>query len=398
MRRRRLRLLSAALAIAAAPIAANVLAGAGSTHVCAPDEGKGVCPLGRVRTCDAAGALASCACPPGASASASASCTADASAPKPASCVVAASGLGATIGAQLELGELAVPRLPSFASPEAASTVATLDPKVASATADELVKLASAHEALEGEAAAEAATATGGRRKAAIGRRDLSVGRAIAARQAFRARFAGDARLAAESLALARAHLRRKAYGASPTDVADREVARKLLDEITTGKATGRPLRDAAFALAEESARDHLWTRVATLEAIVLQQARASTLADDPAYVAAAHARIAQARLETNDLAGAKGALIDAINAGVLCEPRGECVQAAAASRAVLPLVFAALGEPARALWPILTKGSMPRVERARPLWKLADVYGAAPGAACAAAAEEARGWAQLVR
>lgn len=400
MPRSRVRSLLALIAALAVPgVAATVLAGSGPvTHVCAPDEGKGVCPLGRARSCDSAGSLAGCVCPPGASASGSAACSADASAPRPTSCVVPATALGASMGAQLELGELAAPRLASFAPPDAAVTVATLDAKVASASADELVKLALAHEALEGEAAAEGATLNGGRRKASLARRDLSVGRAIAARQALRARFPGDARLAAETLALARAHLRRKAYGASPTDVADRELARRLLEEITTSKATGRALRDAAFALAEESARDHAWSRVVALEAMVLSSARASLLADDPAYVAAALARTAQARLETGDLNGAKGALFEAIAAGVPCEPRSECVQAAAAARFVLPSLFAALGEPARALAPILSKGAMPRAERARPLLKLADVYAAAPGSACAAAAEEARGWAQIVR
>jgi hypothetical protein len=377
---------------------AVVLAGAATAeHVCAPSEGQGMCPLGRVRRCSASGALAGCACPPGASAKASASCSVDASAPKPSACVVAASGLGAAMGASLELGELAVPRLGSIASAEAAATVAVLDPKSATASADELVKLAAAHESLEGESAAEAATLAGARRKLAIARRDNAVGRAIAVRLSYRARFVSDARLASESVALARAHLRRRAYGASPADTYDREAARKLLEEVVSSKATGRALRDAAFALGEELARDHAWNRVLTLEVIVGAQAR-SGQADDPPYVAAARARTAQAYLETGDLGAARGALVDAIAAGVICEPRAECVAAAASARAALPHVLAALGEPARALAPVLYKGAMPLTERVRPLLKLSEIYAAAPGAACAAAAEEARGWAQVVR
>jgi hypothetical protein len=73
-------------------------------------------------------------------------------------------------------------------------------------------------------------------------------------------------------------------------------------------------------------------------------------------------------------------------------------VAAAASARAALPHVLAALGEPARALAPVLYKGAMPLTERVRPLLKLSEIYAAAPGAACAAAAEEARGWAQVVR
>jgi hypothetical protein len=385
-----------------AALPAVVVAGAPTAeHVCAPNEGQGVCPLGRVRRCSSSGALAGCACPPGASAKGSASCSVDAAAPKPSACVVAASGLGAAMGASLELGELAVPRLGTLASAEAAATIAVLDPKSATASADELVKLAAAHESLEGEAAAEAATLAGARRKLAIARRDNAVGRAIAVRQSFRARFANDARLAWESVSLARAHLRRRAYGAAPgevrADAGDREAARRLLEEVVASKANGRALRDAAFALGEELARDHAWSRVISLEATVVAQARAG-LADDPPYLAAARARTAQAYLETSDLLAAKGALVEAVTAGVICEPRAECVAAAASARAALPHVLAALGEPARALAPVLYKGAMPLTERVRPLWKLSEIYAAAPGAACAAAAEEARGWAQVVR
>ncbi len=373
-------------------------AGAGVVdHVCARDEGQAMCPIGRVRMCSSAGALAGCLCPPGASAKGSASCSADLSASKPAACVVAQRGLGGVMAASLELGELAAPTLPSIASVDAAVTVARLDAKIATASAEELTRLAAAHEALEGESAAEVATLTGQRRKLAIARRDAAVARVIAVLRELRARFPSDGRIAAETVALARAHLRRRAYGVASPDVDDGAVARRLFEEVVASKAGGRTLRDAAFALAEEAIRAGAWSRAITLESTVLSAARGG-LADDPAYVAAAYARTAEAELESASFAAAKVSLIDAVSAGARCEPRGECVSAAAASRAVLPGVFAALGEPARALVPILRLGAMPSTLRARPLWKLSEIFASAAGPACAAAADEARAWAQVVR
>ncbi len=363
-------------------------------HLCVEGEGKGVCPIGHVRMCDKSGGLVTCACPPGASASAPTSSCTVTSEKYPPACVVPDATIAATLGATLELGTLEVPRLPQTAFVGADLTVSNLDGKLPTATADELVKLAMAHEALEGEAAYGATTAQKSKVAGLLAKRDASVTRVIDVRKALAARFPADSRIGEQRVALARALLRRAAYaGVATSVVVDRSEARAQLTKTRETAKASVAARDAGFALAEQAARDKDWKTVALLELDVRAIASGKKDVDDHAYLAAASARLAEARLALGDLSAARDALVDAIDAGNVCSPRAECVSAAASSRDVLDRVFAALGLPARAMAKILAGGTMPKQERIRPLLRLAELYAKSPGTTCAAAADEAKAW-----
>jgi hypothetical protein len=376
---------------------------ASSDHVCAEGEGKGPCPLGRVRMCTKDGALATCACPPGQiAAPPSASCTIDAAAKAP-SCVVVSgtvASIGDALGASLELGELEVPTLPSLAPAGASDAILTLDPQWTTLDADGLVKLAAAHQAMEGAAAYEASGATTKIKAApAVARRDTALGRTIEVRRAFLGRFPKDPRAPSERVSLARALLRRAAYaGGGTLATIDRGAAHGFLVDVVDGSPATTSARTAAFLLGEESVRARTWASVVIEEDRVLKWSLPKTDADDHAYLAAAWARLGQARLALGDPNGAKAALVEAISAGVVCAPRAECVSAAAASRSVIDRVWATTGSPPRTLAKVLEKGTMPKQERTRPMVRLADLFGTASGSGCAEAAEEARAFVQVLR
>ena len=370
-------------------------------HVCAIDEGKGVCSLGMVRMCAKDGSLAACACAPGMSSEKpGASCTIAASAKAPAPCVVPDATIGKTLGAALELGELAVPTLPSIAFAGAIDVVGSLDAKTATLDADGLLKLADAHQAIEGEAAFQASSLPKAKATALLMKRDASLSRAIDVRKAFIARFPGDPRVPIQRVSLARALLRRAAYAGVSSSVAiDRAAASAQLTTVIADAPTTPSARNAAFILGEQAVREKSWASVVAFESDVLKCALPKADVDDHAYLAAAYARMAQARLELSDVAAAKGALIDAIESGLICAPRLECVSASSGARAVLASVWAATGTPARAMLKLLQKGAMPRQERVRPLVRLAEIdAGASTIGACLAAAEEARAYAQIIK
>lgn len=373
-------------------------------HVCAPDEGKGVCPLGKARMCAIDGALAACSCPPGMSASApSASCVLEPSGKPPVvACTVPDATIGKALGASLEFGELEVPTLPTLAFAGATDTVAALDPKLTTLDEDEHVKLSAALQSIEGAAAYEASSAPKPKLAGALTRRDAALARHIVVRKAFLARFPGDPRVGLERVSLARALLRRAAYAGVATGVAvDRAEARALLGAVVSSSPAGSPsvaARTASFILGEQAVRDKAWSTVITASSDAIKWAAGKVDPDDHAYVAAAYARIAQARLELGDLVNAKLALAEAIGAGNTCAPRAECVSAAAGARGVLDRAWGATSAPARTMAPLLTKGAMPKQERVRPLVRLAELYAKAPGPGCASAAEEARAYAQVIK
>ena len=403
------------LAVAAVAAVATLLPAAFSApllvadHPCAVDEGKGTCAIGRVRMCAKDGALASCVCPPGATASPSggasgsasgSACAIDAKAAMPPTCVVANGALPKTLSASLDFGELAVPSLRIIAPAAAIETVSTLDSKVATLSFVELSKLASAHEALEGSAGYEISQlpAMSPKLKLVESKRDAANDRAIAVRQQLLAKFATHALADEQRVAHARALLRRAAYKHVPGSP-DRALAKTTLTTVVGPTASaGTATRDAAFILAEEAVRDSAWSEVSSLENQVLKFAAGRLDLDDVAYMAAANARLAHTRLSLGDLAGAKLSLIDAVTLGFSCAPRAECVSAGAGARNVLAAAWAASGSPARTLAPILEKGTMPKVQRVRPMLQLAEIYGAASGAACAQNADEARAWSQVVK
>ena len=124
----------------------------------------------------------------------------------------------------------------------------------------------------------------------------------------------------------------------------------------------------------------------------------ADLMAQGAAYIAAAHARLAQAKLSLGDLPAAKTALVEAVTIGSSCSPRAECVSASSGARNVLASTWAASGSTARTLAPVLEKGVMPKVQRVRPMIQLAELYEAAPGASCLENAIEARAWAQVIK
>jgi hypothetical protein len=379
--------------------AAAVAATSASDHVCADGEGVGACPTGQARYCASASASVRCGCPGGAIGSGTASCTPFASSAPPPKCAVAASSLGVAIAGALDFAALANPTLPRVAPMAASQLVAADDPRWTTLSYDALAKLAGAHEALEGAATAEMADTLGAKRVDAQRRRDFSVDRAIEVMRSMRVRFPKEPSLSTTEVSLARALLRRAAYGVAKSASTDRDDARLLLEAIyARGNVAAHAGRDAAFILGELAVRDAAWTRVASLDAKVVEWTTPSRYADDPAFTAAAWARVAHARIEMHDLASAKGALLSALDVAVTCAPRTECVTALAGVRAVLGETWIALGEPARSLAVVCAKGSAPRRERVRPLLRFADVASSAKSGACDAAAEEARGWSQIVK
>jgi len=382
-----------ALVILVTTTAASADVAAKADHVCAANEGKATCPIGRVRMCAKDGALAACVCPPGTKES-KATCADD---PTPAvvACVAPNATIGKILATHLELGTLEVPRLPNVEL-EGAATATNI--KTTTATADELIKSADAWESREGAAAYAANEGPYAKSKSKLAARDQAIDRVVEARKAFVARFDKHARGHEQRVELARALLRRAAYaGVGKTVEPDRKLARSLLDEVVASGSTARPARDAAFMLGEQALRDREWLLVVSHEERVLKWAGAKTNADDHAFLAAASARLAQARLEMGALPVARAALVDAISGGVACSPRAECVSAASAARRALAATWAATSSPARAMAPLLRKGAMPRHERVRPLLELAELYAKGSGAGCAAAAEEARAWEQVL-
>ncbi len=385
------------MAIAASSAAAG--AASEKTHVCAPDEGKAACPVGRARFCGNGGAFAACACPPGSTApkSGKGACVID---PKPVvvACAAPNASLGAQMAAHLAFGALEMPPLDTIAKTGAVSALAAVDGKEKTASADALFAAAESADELEGAAAAVGGSKSGAAQKAAFAERDRAVARGIEVRRAFVARFSSDPRVDDVRLGLARALLRRAAYaGVAPSVAADRKQASALLRAIVDGGSSTRATRDAQFMLLEQAVRDRDWIEAIARAEAVLARSATKAWADDHALVAAASARIAQARLETGDLARAKDALVAAIEAGLVCAPRTECVSAASGARRVLGETWAATSSPARTMHAVLAKGSMPRHERVRPLIVLAERYAEATGDGCAAAAEEARAWEQLL-
>lgn len=379
-----------ALLLLAAPVAHAAPA---IDHVCAKDESKATCPITRVRMCGKDSALAACLCPPGQK-EVKGACVDD-TAPYATACVVPDATIGRALGAQLELGTLEIPALTTVEQNDAALATAI---DVKTATDVQLIRAAEAWESIEGASANAANAGIGAKSKSKLAARDQAVGQAIEVRRAFFARFAGHLRGDEQRVALARSLLRRAAYaGVGKTVDPDRKSARALLDQVVTSGVGSRASRDAAFMLSEQAVRDREWPLVAAHSERVLKWASGKSNADDHAFLAAGSARLAQARLETADLARAKLALDDAIGAGLLCSPRAECAAAAASAREVLARVFAATSSAARTMAPVLRKGTLLRHERVRPLLQLADLYAKGSGTGCAAAAEEARAWEQVL-
>jgi hypothetical protein len=290
----------------------------------------------------------------------------------------------------LEFGSFEMPPLPTSQPPAAADAIAGRED---TASADELADGAKAWDGLEGAAAYQAQTAKG---KAKLASRDHANGRAIAVREKFLARFPNHARADEIRLGLSRALLRRAAYiVVGPEVEPDRKRAFELLGDIVSGGAASRASRDASFRVAERSVRDKDWPKVLVHEERVLKFAAQKTQSDDHAFLAAATARVAQARLETGDLARAKTSLEEAITLGMVCAPRTECVVAASAARRVLAATWATMSLAPRSMVATLQKGSLPRPDRVRPLLQLADLYATGVGGGCKVAAEEARAWEQ---
>lgn len=368
-------------------------------HVCAPSEGTATCPVGRARMCAKDGALAACVCPPGSQEpkGSKGECVLEEGS-KPIACVVPDATIADRLGVALELGTLEQPPLPTLEIYGTADALAAVDGKEKTATDVELMRAAEATDAIEGASAYLANEASGPKRKAKLAARDQAVGRSIALRQTFVARFPKHARLDEQRVALARALLRRAAYTVvGPSVESDRKSARALLEAVVAAALGTRSSRDAAFMLGEQAVRAREWLLVAAHEERVLGWARAKLAADDHAFLAAASARLAEARLASGDLARGVASLSDAIAIGVSCSPRAECVSAASAARKVIAAAWAATSTPARATFTLLGKGSMPRHERVRPLLVLADLYAHGSGTGCTAAAEEARAWEQLL-
>jgi len=375
---------------------ALALAAPTSDHVCNEDEGKAGCPTGRVRMCAKDGALAECVCPPGASASASTSaCKPDPKAKAPdAPCVVLDATIAKTLGASLDFGELSVPSLPTHPTTASIDTVSALDSKASTASFEDMAKLAAAHEAVEGGASYDASQSKGAKAKAFEQKRDFSIERAIEVRKLLLQRFPKHAQVDLQRVAYARSLLRRSAYRHIPGSP-DRELAKTILGQVTTA---GVAARDASFILGEEAVREGTWTSLATLENDVLKNAAGKSDLDDTAYLAAAYARLAHARLSLGDTSNAKSPLLDAVTVGLACAPRAECVSASAGARNILASVWAATGSLPRTMAPVLEKGTMPRVQRVRPMVKLSEIFATSKSSACVAEAEEARAYAQIIR
>ncbi|GAC1570684.1 MAG: hypothetical protein NVS3B20_02390 [Polyangiales bacterium] len=373
---------------------------AGSDHVCARDEGQGGCPAGRVRMCSKDGAKDSCACPPGAKLAAgnSGRCELDLKAPVDKPCVSIALGIDRVLAADLAFGNLRVPSLPTLTPHWATEVVSDLDTKRSTLGVTDLAKLANAHERIEGGASYEASLATLGKAKALEDRRNDSLDQAIAVRQIIVGKFPSDPAIDEQRVLLARSLLRRVAYRRAPFPN-DRPLAIATLEKVSAASAVSTSaLRDASFILAEEAVDERAWNTVIERENALIKCIFGKLQVDDAAYRAAAHARLAEARLALADFAGAKSALIDAVDAGSICAPRAECVAAASGARNVLAAVWAATGSPPRTMAKILQRGAMPTVQRVRPLVQLAEALGKAAGASCVAQAEEARAWSRAIR
>lgn len=356
----------------------------------------GTCAAGFVRRCTGEG-FVGCACPPGARQKGS-GCELDPAAKVPA-CVVADTTLGRTLSAFLEFGRLEMPPLPTVDTKAATAAIEAIDGREEGAGDAALLAAAEGWETAEGVAAYAAQSAIGPKAKERRAARDRAVARAIELRRSFLARFPGHPRDADARVALARALLRRAAYVSVGDSVAkDRTAARGLLEGVVAQGPIGRPFRDASFVIGEQAARDRDLGLLARSAEAVLRISSAKLFADDHAFLAAGHARLAQARLEAGDLEGARRALEGAIHVGVTCSPRAECVSAVAGARRILAATWAASGAPARSAVPLLSSGASPRHERVRPLLELAELTGAAPGEGCREAAEEARAWAQTIR
>lgn len=367
-------------------------------HVCAPNEGTATCMAGRARMCAKDGALAGCVCPPGSHepAGGKGECLRD-DAAFVAACVVPDATIADRLGPALELGTLELPPLPTLEVYGAADALGAVANKEQTATDLELIRAAEASDSSEGASAYLANEAKGPKQKAKLAARDQAVGRSIALRRVFVSRFPKHARLDEQRVSLARSLLRRAVYTVvGPTVDADRKLARSLLEAVVVAAAGTRASRDAAFMSAEQAVRERDWLLVTAHEERVLKWAGAKLNADDHAFLAAASARLAQARLASGDRARALSALADAVTIGVSCAPRAECVSSASAARKVLAATWAASSTPARATVALLSKGAMPRHERVRPLLQLAELYAHGVGAGCADAAEEARAWEQL--
>lgn len=377
--------LSALLADAGVPVA---------DHVCAPNEGTAPCTILHVRMCAADGSLASCTCAPGQK-DVKGVCTDEAPTTTATSCVVPDATIGRALGVQLEISTLEMPSLPTLEQTNASSATSI---NTVAATDSELIRAAEAWESIEGAAAYGANAGVGAKSKSKLAARDQAVGKSIGVRRAFAARFSSHARADEQRVALARSLLRRAAYAGVGKGVdGDRKSARAVLEQVVANGAGTRASRDAAFMLAEQAVRDREWPATIAHEERVLKWAAVKANADDHAFIAASSARIAQARLETADLPRARAALEDAITVGLSCSPRAECVSAAGAARSVLAALWSASSSPARTMATILRKGTMPRHERVRPLLQLADLFAKGSGTGCAAAAEEARAWEQVI-
>jgi hypothetical protein len=382
--------LSISLALAASPAAGAPKV---ADHVCAKDEGKETCPVGRVRMCTKDSALAACSCPPGAKEKAGACAIESAPNPITVACVVPDATIGKAMAPFVDFGSLEMPPLPTSQLSTAADVVAGREE---TASADELADAAKTWDGLEGAAAYEAQTAKG-KGTAKLATRDFANGRAIAVREKFLARFAAHPRTDETKLGLSRALLRKAAYMVVGPEVEpDRKRAIETLAEIVASGASSRFARDASFMLAEKAVRDKDWPKVLLHQERVLKLAAPKSQSDDHAFLAAGTARLAQARLETADMARARTSLEDAIALGMLCAPRTECVVAASAARRVLAATWANSSQPARSMVATLQKGALPRGDRVRPLLQLADLYATVGvGAGCKEAAEEARAWEQ---
>lgn len=369
-------------------------------HVCAPDEGKSTCPSGRVRLCAKDGSLAACGCPSGAVASGSKSaCVADGKPPSATGCTVPDATLAKQLGAEIDLGSLTQPPLPDYGAQKARADVAALAKKATLGTAD-LRRLAEAHEAIEGDEARALAELKGTKALAeARVRRDRALDDGIAARRKLLTQSPTDPAAPAHRVSLARALLRRASYvGVGPTVEPDRAAAREELALVVARPDLDVPRRDAAFVLLELAVRAGEWVKVAAYADVVRKCTAAKVDADDPPFAAGATIRTAHAKLALADFDGARRSLEEAIGVAAPCLPRPECVTASAAARTLVAATYAVLGAPARSLAPVLQKaGNIPRHDRVRPLLKLAALYGATKTPACTAAAEEARGWEQLI-
>jgi hypothetical protein len=358
-------------------------------HVCAANEGKETCPLGRVRMCTKEGALAACACAPGATEKAG-QCVLDAT-PVTVACIVPDATIGKQIAPFAEFGSLEMPPLPTSHAAQALEIAGAVSGREDKATADELLDAAKAWDAIEGAAAYEAQSKI----KPKLATRDHANARGIVARDRFVARFFAHSRADEMRIGLARGLLRRAAYaGVGPSVDADRKAAWEQLEFVIKNGA-GRALRDASFMLGERDVRDKSWGAVLVHEERALKVAAQKQFADDHAFLAASTLRVAQARFETADLVRGRGSLEEAIALGMVCAPRTECVVAASAARRALAAAWAATSAPARTMIATLQKGTLPRPDRVRPLLQLADLYAKGVGAACPSAAEEARAWEQ---